>query len=227
MLGIVDSNVKIVTGNLIGWFDAAQIRSYPRSGSTWTDLSSTGRNITLYNSPTFSTSNGGILEFDGTNYGESAEITGSPISSWSMQIWINSNNITGAPIYYPMANGVSAIGTYFGGTFSQANGNEWGYFDGNTPNFQRPSPSLAINTWYLLTATWDNNTTSGISLNGAAKTTLAAGNTSNLTRYIIAQRGDGAWKFNGKISTAFIYNKVLSDAEILQNYNATKSRFGL
>jgi len=47
--------------------DAANTKSYPGSGTTWTDLSGNGNTGTLTNSPTFTTDNGGAIRFDGTN----------------------------------------------------------------------------------------------------------------------------------------------------------------
>ena len=63
----VGYNPKIVTDNLILALDAANIKSYPGSGTTWTDLSGKGNNGTLVNGPTFNSGNSGSIEFDGTN----------------------------------------------------------------------------------------------------------------------------------------------------------------
>jgi len=58
---------NIVTSGLVLQLDAANTKSYPGSGTTWTDLSGNGNNGTLTNSPTFSSANGGIFTFNGTN----------------------------------------------------------------------------------------------------------------------------------------------------------------
>ena len=47
--------------------DAANTKSYPGSGTTWTDLSGRGNTGTLTNGPTYSSANGGSIVFDGTN----------------------------------------------------------------------------------------------------------------------------------------------------------------
>ena len=65
--GILDSNQKIVSNGLVLNLDAAQLRSYPGSGTTWTDLSGNAYNGTLTNGPTFDSENGGSIVFDGTN----------------------------------------------------------------------------------------------------------------------------------------------------------------
>jgi hypothetical protein len=58
---------SIVTSGLILYLDAGNTSSYPGSGTTWTDLSGNGSNGTLTNGPTFSSSNNGILTFNGTS----------------------------------------------------------------------------------------------------------------------------------------------------------------
>ena len=58
---------RIVTDGLVLCLDAANSRSYPKTGTTWTDRSTSGNNGTLTNGPTFDTNNGGSIVFDGSN----------------------------------------------------------------------------------------------------------------------------------------------------------------
>ena len=60
-------NPNIVTDGLVLCLDAANKRSYPGTGTTWTDRSANGNNGTLTNGPTFDSANGGSIVFDGTN----------------------------------------------------------------------------------------------------------------------------------------------------------------
>jgi hypothetical protein len=64
---IADSIPRIVPQGLVLWYDAARLRSYAGSGTSWNDLSGNGFTGTLTNGPTFSTSNGGRIVLDGTN----------------------------------------------------------------------------------------------------------------------------------------------------------------
>jgi hypothetical protein len=66
-IGMIDSNQKIVTNGLTLNLDAGQLRSYPTTGTIWTDLSGNGLNASLANGPTFDTANGGSIVFDGTD----------------------------------------------------------------------------------------------------------------------------------------------------------------
>jgi hypothetical protein len=224
MIGILDSGPKIVTSNLIAWLDAAQKRSYGGSGTTWTDISGNSNNVTFNATPIFETSNGGIFNFDNTYSATSANFAGGVgYDSWSVCLWYNANNLSGNPIYYPFsASTTSSTGIFFGGTFQTPN-NQWAYFDGNIVNYN--SVLVSTGTWYFLSVTWDNNTTSKTYLNAGNISTSAAGNTNNVIAYSVGQRGDGVWKTDGKISMVMLYTSVLTDSQILQNYNATKSRF--
>ena len=58
---------RIVSNGLVLCLDAANKRSYPGTGTTWTDLSGNSNNGTLTNGPTFSAGNMGSILFDGTN----------------------------------------------------------------------------------------------------------------------------------------------------------------
>jgi hypothetical protein len=58
---------RIVTDGLVLYLDAANPRSYPGSGTTWSDLSRGGNNGVLTNGPTFNSANNGSIVFDGTN----------------------------------------------------------------------------------------------------------------------------------------------------------------
>jgi hypothetical protein len=60
-------NTNPVFSNLLLNFDAGIVSSYAGSGTTWTDLSGNGYNATLINGPTYSTSGGGSIAFDGSN----------------------------------------------------------------------------------------------------------------------------------------------------------------
>ena len=61
------SSGPIITSGLVLFLDAGNTSSYPGSGTTWTDLSGNGNNGTLTNGPTYTSSNGGAIVFDGIN----------------------------------------------------------------------------------------------------------------------------------------------------------------
>ena len=66
-MGAVEGGPNVVNSGLVLYLDAANNKSYPGSGTAWTDLSNSGNNITLTNGPTFSSTNNGNISFDGVN----------------------------------------------------------------------------------------------------------------------------------------------------------------
>ena len=81
-------NPRVVTNGLVLHLDAANIRSYPGSGTAWTDLSGQGNNGTLTNGPTFDANNAGSIVFDGTNdYVLGSTFTGLGSSNRAVDVW--------------------------------------------------------------------------------------------------------------------------------------------
>lgn len=93
--GIFDSTQKIVTNGLVLHLDAALLRSYARGGATtWYDMAGSNDNFTLYNGPTFLTTYGGEIQFDGVNdYARMRSSVALPqmTSTGTMEIWVRSN----------------------------------------------------------------------------------------------------------------------------------------
>ena len=122
------SGPEIANDGLVLALDAANPRSYPGSGTTWTDLSGNGNNGTLVNVPTYSNANGGSIVFDGVDDYVSGSI--STINSWSMCLWYLSTDITSQVVFYPFSGTTSATGLGFGGTLNATTNNRWYFFDG-------------------------------------------------------------------------------------------------
>ena len=86
--------IKSVTDNLVLSLDAANIKSYIGSGTTWSDLSGNNNTAALTNGPTFTSSFGGSIIFDGTN--DTADITTIDLrTSFTYECWVNMNVING------------------------------------------------------------------------------------------------------------------------------------
>jgi hypothetical protein len=88
--------------------------------------------------------------------------------------------------------------------------------------------NFSLSTWYNATLTF--NTTDGMVLyiNGSQDSTYTANKTahSGNSSTNIAAFGAGNL-LNGRIAKVYCYNRSLTAAEVLQNYNADKAKFGL
>jgi hypothetical protein len=231
---------KIVTDGLVLYMDAANSKSYVSGSTTWNDISRSGINGTLVNGPTFNSANGGSIVFDGTNdYAGFGVISNLPsgTSNRTMIGWVQDNSISDyvgdlCPMFGYGSD--SSTGQLFrlsigGTTFNNRRLVIWTNTNNHISTF-----SIDRNIWNHVTVT----VTTGVSFprltiykNGVADAGSERNiNTVNNQPFEIAeltQNPTYAINFNGRVSQVQVYNRALSAQEILQNYNATKTRFGL
>lgn len=220
---------NIVTEDLIFHVDAGDSASYPGTGSTWTDLIN-GNNGTINNGAAYNSAQGGYFEFDGVDdqvdFGQPAILESFPMS---IDLW-----------FYSEANSDGLITK--GTTRGSASTRDWditgtgtllGWFVSNGSsypvNVKDTYPSL--NTWHHLSVSWDGTTSTNgakMYLDGAlfAQGTASAATYTTLHNIFVGGNRAGFY-FDGRISIVKMYSKVLSPAEALQNYNASKDRYGL
>jgi len=215
---------------LVLFLDAANRLSYPGSGTAWSDLSGNSNTGTLTNDPTFNAGNMGSILFDGTNdYVDMGSSTYCNLINISVSVWIR---VTSTSQYF--------LGRYFNNT--PYNG-FFMYYDVPSTKFavdgressaiylNRPTiNTYPLNNWYNVTWTKSANIWS-IYINGSLDVSSALGNgTTPFSNNIMwiggLNQGIELYYSGGNISNVQIYNRALSAAEVLQNYNATKSRFG-
>lgn len=219
---------RIVTDGLVLCLDAANARSYPGTGTTWTDLSANSNNGTLTNGPTFSSANGGSIVFDGTNdyvnTGMNPSYTAVTIGCWFQYSNIYTSNVVGrynnwntAGVFRIPANAIIGVG-------GQATGN--GY-DEMSPD---SSLSFSAGQWVNAVFTYDGSIYRSYH-QGLAGDTISRSHTFSSVPsqniWIGRRTSDPtlAHYYSGKISNVSIYNRALSADEIRQNYLATKGRY--
>jgi hypothetical protein len=216
---------SIVTSGLVLNLDAANMKSYPRSGTTWRDLSGLGNNGTLTNGPTFNSANGGSIVFDGTN----DFVTGSDSSNFAF----GTGNFTVGSWFFSLSSvGIlvdlrsNSLGN--GPGFSDYFLNNKFYLYWNSANRYQSTGSIDTSKWYNVVTTRQSSTVS-VYINGILDGTTT--DNTNLTEggFRLARNINttGTGYLNGSISNVRIYNRALSAQEVQQNYNATKTRFGL
>jgi hypothetical protein len=231
---------KIITNGLVLCLDAADKKSYPGTGTLWTDRSGNGNNGTLTNGPTFSSANGGAIVFDGNlTYGSvSCAQFQSGNNPLTIECWVKW-----------FGDGTNTFNCIFGyGSDTGPNRVPLLYPSSNLFKFEFGSnsgavvsSSILINSWYHVTATYDLSSCK-IYVNGVLQNS-----TSYSTANVILTGSNGALAgigslfstygnvaspsrygtFNGNIAKIAYYRKALSTAEILQNFNATRGRYGI
>lgn len=216
---------KIVTSGLVLYLDAANTKSYAGSGTAWNDLSRSGNNGTLINGPTFNSSNGGSIVFDGVDdrvdLGTFQSFTNSFTVSVNCRVTTAFGNIFG---FYATSSPFNGWGLAYGQ--NPAQGVFLNFWDG--ASWKNPNIIVRDGLWRNITVTIDNSFLLSFYINGIFITSIQGATISPYTgNKSIGARPDSAGSITGNISTALIYNRALSTQEIQQNYNATKSRFGI
>ena len=227
---------RIVTDGLVLSLDAGNTKSYPGSGTTWTDLSRIRANGTLTNGPTFSSNNGGTLVFDGVDdyisMGKSFISTGEIAtgdSNYTLESWFKYSGTPGAT-----TSGWSIIGnasnTGIGMQLMTNNSVVKMNFGYRTNSNFYSTQTLSANTWYHVVCTRVAGSTPSnrIYINGQIDTI----NTNNLTVSSTAAEMQIGWaqgritgRYQGNIAVVRLYNTFLTERQVLQNYNALKGRY--
>jgi hypothetical protein len=237
-LNSVGANVlaygNVVTDGLVMYLDAGIANSYPGSGTTWTDISGAGNNGTLNNGAVFSTSNGGYIQFDGTDDYVNIGVDKSCnrfTADFTVSTWVNRSNTGGT--------WGNIIGDYY--TNSTGNALEWQImisnaaqlFVYNVTNGYVISPiasGYSTNTWINVVLSRVGSTitlyaNSNI-VTSVTNTTTFGSATGNLN--IGIDGNNSSEPLTGNIANVLIYkNKGLSTSEVLQNFNANRRRFNI
>jgi hypothetical protein len=208
---------NIVTGGLVFNIDASKSNSYAGVGNTIYDISGSGKIGTLTNGPTFSGLNGGSIAFDGSNdyiLFPNSDVMG---SVYTQNIWFKKNS--------------SNVGDLADAQYSGAlvySGSIVFYYTNVPPYTLTAYYSFAIGVWYCLSLV-RGSSVKQIYLNGNI---LASTGSTDMydapgTNFVIGSNGGNSEFLNGNIAQVQVYSRALSSTEILQNYNALKTRYGL
>ena len=227
-------NPRIVTDGLVFCVDAANKRSYPGAGTTWTDLTANKNNGTLTNGPTFDSANAGSIVFDGTNdYVACVQSFSRNQTQLTISSWVKFNNFTTSrAIYVETKNDVSSRIDL---AVTSSQGIRFAGRDDDSDSFTQfaISATSLINTdvWYNIVGVYDPlNTNNNVYLNSVNVTSLSLNlgdgfpDTTSATQRI-GNNGPNTAYMNGNIALVQIYNRALTPDEIRQNYLATKGRY--
>jgi hypothetical protein len=234
----VSGGPDLTQDGLVLSLDASDRNSYVSGSTTWTDLSGNNNSGSLTNGPTFNSANVGYISFDGTD--DYISIL-NPIS-------FQSQNISISVWVYPLNPATSLVtlidydhGSSSGWTIQSENATTnrnyyFAYHDGTqfqpTGNFGSGKGVQITNSiWNNIVYTKNGTSVIGY-VNGIQSVNYTASNSNinyqpNKNFRIGDYISSSNRHYKGNISNTQIYNRALSAAEVLQNYNAQKSRFGL
>jgi hypothetical protein len=227
-MGTVTGGPNVITNGLVLNLDAANTKSYPGSGTIWTDLSRSSNNGTLINSPGFSSTNGGSIIFDGVDdFGMLPANNGlQPSAELTLEVWFKSSGSNSR------VQGLLYL-NYGTGLRLQSNG-----------EIHTRVNSAGSLQQFTTTSTYFNNLWNQVILTINSNTAILYVNSIIIEQYSIIYDGSSPFDTSiggvgtdindgvnrglyGNLSIARVYNRVLSLSEIQQNFNATRARFGI
>jgi len=222
-MSVAYNSGSIITNGLVLCLDAANRKSYPGSGTTWTDLSGNGNNGTLVNGVGYSGSNLGSLSFDGVD--DVVNTSYSPqLNDFTIIAWFRSTG--GTLNYNRIVDKDYVAGMWLGRQNNIANSWGGGVLETSSP-FGRYI-TLTDNQWHMIVSRRQGTTHT---IYGDGITNSVSGTVSS-TALSTARFSFGNWynanntqRLTGNIAQVSIYNRALTESEIQQNFNATKSRF--
>lgn len=232
---------KIVTDGLVFAVDAANKKSYPGSGTTWSDMvGGNGGTLTNMDATNHSSTNGGIFTFDGTNeYVDYGDVINVGTNDFTISVWVRLSSTISDSYASMVSKAYAGAGNRYG-FLLDTNSKIINFIGDNTSGIiSTGTTALSTNIWYMLTGVFDRDGNVSMYINDTSDTVasnpdISSKSASNITdsslpfrigAYADTNKTSPRFEFPGNIATTLVYFKALSSAEILQNYNALKNRF--
>ena len=221
---------EINEDGLVLALDAGNTKSYPGSGTTWTDLIGNGNNGTLVNGVGFDIDYGGSLVFDGSNHYVGAPVF-IPTEDASIEVWARIDIFEGNVLFgfggddYPGGFAGSGPDVYVsGGTWA------WNTGDGVSNPFSS-NPTVNTTDWFNYIVTTESASNAKLYVNGSLIGTAnhkSAKVTNSGDRVIIGRWGNlTSYETPGNYGVVRVYDRVLTEPEIQQNFDALRGRYGI
>jgi hypothetical protein len=213
-----------VRDNLILNLDAGDLASYPGSGTTWFDLSGSNNTSVLTNGPTYTYSDSlSNFLFDGSNDYVVVNSNANLLSKTEYTKFVFFYATSFSTANNLISGGVSGTNHAFWLNFSNrlyaGHNASWSTVTGST--------TLSTNTWYCGAVTYSNVSGWKLYLNGVLDGTSATSTTFDNSGELLIAAYANANVFTGRIPLALVYNRALSAAEIAQNFNFYRTRYGI
>lgn len=217
----ISYGTSIIRDNLEFYYDIANKKSYPGTGTSVTDLSGNNHTGTLISAPTYSSDGKGSLVFNGDNY---VSIPNNILpdlgefNTFSICVWVKPNTDANPRIMSIVTDTDNIEVGYMQTTLYP-----YIRLDSTT---EQSSIGLASGEWQFIAYQYQGILGREIFVNGESLTLGAGGITAD-AQYSAFGGGYAAYQMNGSIGLALVYSSALNPNQINQIYNATKGRYGL
>jgi hypothetical protein len=218
---------SIITNGLVLCLDAANPKSYPGSGTTWTDLSGNGNNGELVNSPAYNSLNLGFFQFATNTFARIQNNTALDTQTPTVEVWVKTNNTNQNGFWFEKGT----VNTQYS-LFQEGTTIRWRMFIGGgiTQLSTTTATYMDTSNWYQVVGTYTSGTRrlyiNGVQVNSDTQSGTIATNSGGMSIGVYGGfNGGRGYYYNGNLSLCRIYNRALTAQEIQQNFNATKSRY--
>jgi hypothetical protein len=234
-MGIVYNTSVVRTGMQL-WLDAANTKSYPGSGTTWTDLSGNSNTCTLVSGASYLSANNGSIFFDGADDRIAGPNSANLMvtTNFTLDVWVKRTATQGTEQVLMAKNGEVSPWVGYELMFGSDNnvhlwtsggaGNGWN-------SFIYP---ITDQNWNNITVTFSGTAgstgTALLYVNGTQQATMSNKITPGSPSLRIFEMGciRASGRFlSGSISSARVYNITLTANQVLQNFNALRGRYGV
>ena len=220
---------EIVNDGLVLCLDAANSRSYPGSGTAWTDLSGNGNTGTLTNGPTYNSSNLGFFQFVTNDFAAIPNNVALDTQTPTVEVWVKTNATNQNGFWFEKGTVNSQYSLF------QSGGNIlWRMRIGGSIRNLTTTTATYMNTsnWYQVVATYTSGTRrlyiNGVLVNFDTQTGTIATNSGGMSIGVYGGfNGSRGYYYNGNLSSCKVYNRALTAEEIQQNFQATRGRYGI
>jgi hypothetical protein len=225
----ISYNTKTVTNGLVLSLDAANRKSYPGSGNTWNDLSGINSSGELVNSPTYNSSNLGYFQFVTDDYVIIPNNTALDTQTPTVEVWVKTNATNQNGFWFEKGT----VNTQYS-LFQEGSTIRWRMFiaGGITQLSTTTSTYMDTANWYQVVGTYTSGTRrlyiNGVLVNSDTQSGTIATNAGGMSIGAYGgYTGGKSYFYNGNQSICRVYNRALSAAEISQNFNALRGRYGV
>jgi hypothetical protein len=219
---------SIITNGLVLHLDSGHGSSYPGSGTSWNDLSTSSSLYTTSSSPTFDTSSNSSFSFNGSsNLYIATENSALNTQTPSVEVWIKTNALSQNGFWFEKGQ----VNTQYS-LFQEGGNIQWRQSIGGGITNLSTLTSAYINTssWYQVVGTYETGSRklyiNGELVNSDTQSGSIATNTNGTSIGVYGgYNGSRGYYYNGNIAIVRVYNRVLSLQEVSQNFISNRSRF--
>lgn len=221
-------NPRLVTDGLVFNFDAKNIKSYPGTGTTCNDLAGRTTAGETVNSPTFNAN--GYFSFTTDDYIRFPNTTALDVQTFTIEVWVRTNATTQNGFWFEKGTVNTQYSLFQEGTFINCRV----FLNSAYVDAVIVSTATYMNTtnWYQIVFTFTNGNQycyiNGVLVGSGTRTGTVAANSGGMSIGAYGGYSGGrGYYYNGDLSIAKVYNRVLTPAEVKQNFNAIRGRYGI